>query len=142
MKHKPGSRRAKSGGLTTDIRNGDLEQMIAEVRRKAWLRKGKFDTVQRLRKDKGFARAVVQAAKELVINQRAPFFRDAMNAAIRQRPIFERNLREGKGIWFDEMQPLAPKERTWVMVKLRQMWGIPESEMTRPDIPAKPAVLH
>jgi hypothetical protein len=109
------------------IGNADLHEMVDEVRRAAWRRAGEQDTVRRLRTDKGFARAVVEHAVNIVASQRAHLFRDAMNAAQRNRVTFERNLREGKGLWFDELLPLAPKERTHLLATLRKNWDVPET---------------
>jgi hypothetical protein len=123
----------KSTHLSKNISDGNLDQMVAEVRRKAWLRNGKFHTVQRLRHDKGFAKSVVELAMENIRQGRAVYFRDAMNCAIRNRLIFERDLREGKGISFVELDPLTPQERTHLLKELKKMWDIPE-QLQRPVV--------
>lgn len=110
----------------SDPATTDLEQLAEEARLRAWFRSGVHETVQKLRHDKGFQRAVAEHAREILIGKRARLLQGAMNAALRNRPTFERNLREGKGIWFDEMEPLAPKERGLVLEKLKEVWDIPE----------------
>lgn len=109
-------------------RQASLEEMVEKVRLRAWFRQGKHETVQRLRHDKGFARAVVEHALNIVASERAPLFRDAMNAAIRNRPTLERKMRLGEGVWWDELLALAPKERTLALKKLREMWDVPEDK--------------
>lgn len=116
----------------TDIKRAELQEIADNARERAYFRAGKHDSVQRLRHDKGFAKAVAEYAKELLAKERAPYFRDAMNTAMRNREVFEQKLRKGEGIWFDEMQPLAPAERTWVLTQLRKQWQIPEPEVKPP----------
>lgn len=109
-------------------RIASVEEMVEKVRLRAWFRQGKHETVQRLRKDKGFARAVVEHAINIVARERAPLFQEAMNSAIRNRPTIEHKLRNKLGVWWDELEPLSPAERSWALKKLREMWDIPHPE--------------
>lgn len=111
-----------------DPATADMHELAENARRRAWFRMGVHDTVEKLRKDKGFQKAVAEHAINMVVEKRGRLFQAAMNAAIRERPIFERNLREGKGIWFDELLPLTPKERGHVLKKLKELWDIREAE--------------
>lgn len=56
--------------------------------------------------------------------KREPFVRAAMLAAMRDRVRLREGLQRNTGVWWPEMAPLSPAERTGLLVELRKMWDL------------------
>ena len=82
---------------------------------------------QRMEKDPGFRRSVETYAKELAYRQRYKLCREAVEAARRDRDTIERKLALGQGVWWDELAPLMPTERSIVIAELKKLWDIRET---------------
>lgn len=83
--------------------------------------------------DRGAFRGRHEALIERHAARREPLVRNAMRAAMAYREKLREALRTNAGIWFPEMAPLHPLERTALIVELRKMWGL------RPDPRMRPA---
>jgi len=61
---------------------------------------------------------------EMLIQERQALARKAVDSALRQRETIQKAMTLGKGVWWEELAPLDPKERGIVIAELRKLFGL------------------
>lgn len=82
--------------------------------------------------DRYFAIDRAAEAAERRIDQRKALITRALWEGLQQREPLREKLRNNAGVWWPELGPLTPHERTAVIVKLRATWGLPPDPRMRP----------
>lgn len=57
------------------------------------------------------------------VSERMPLIEAAFEAGKRQGRTIRERMEHGKGLWFDEMGPLTPQEREFVISELKRVIG-------------------
>lgn len=76
------------------------------------------------RDERARSRDVTAAKVEKYAEQRVRLAREAFDAALRDRENVGKSLWANSGVWWPELSPLEPSERTIVIKELRRVFGL------------------
>jgi hypothetical protein len=82
--------------------------------------------------DPMLARARLAEQQARWAEKRKKLLAKALWAALHQRDKLRPRLAGNLGVWWPEMQPLGPTERTAMLVQLREAWGLPPDPRMKP----------
>lgn len=82
--------------------------------------------------DPGAVRARMAERQARWEARRTGLLKRALWAALHNRETLRASLAGNKGVWWPELGPLGPQERTAMLVQLREAWGLPPDPRMRP----------